>query len=233
LGFFYTTNLGSPVNLTSLELVNRADDSPERLSNYRVQILEADGTTVAWTGDIRTDHTNSGYGGIDTITAGNGTGTFAGQYVRVTNLSGANYNPQIAELRAFGTAVPSKAYEAWALFHAPLSSSLRSADVEGDGLTNLHEFLFGGNPKSGADQALQVSADVATATVRWLGRSASTQASYSVETSATLNNPWTASSAIPTDAADQTNVPTGYTRYQATIARDGARRFYRVVGSEL
>lgn len=59
-----------------------------------------------WSGDIRTDNSNSGISGIDTITAANGIGTFTGQYVRVTNLSNQQYNPQIAELRAFGAPIP-------------------------------------------------------------------------------------------------------------------------------
>ncbi len=53
-----------------------------------------------------TDGSNSGFGGIESITAAAGTGTFAGQYIRVTNLNGQQYNPQIAELRAFGAAIP-------------------------------------------------------------------------------------------------------------------------------
>jgi PEP-CTERM motif len=35
-----------------------------------------------------------------------GTGTFAGQFIRITNLGGGDYSPQIAEVRAFGVPVP-------------------------------------------------------------------------------------------------------------------------------
>jgi hypothetical protein len=103
--FSYTTDLQGSFALTSLEMVNRDACCPDRLSNYRVEILDSASMSV-WSGDIRTDGSNSGMGGIDTITAANGTGTFAGQFVRVTNLSGLQYNPQIAELRAFGAPIP-------------------------------------------------------------------------------------------------------------------------------
>lgn len=108
IGFSYTVDLNQSAALTSIELVNRTDCCPERLSNYRVEVL-SDVMTTLWSGDIRTDNSNSGASGTDTITAANGTGTFTGRYIRVTNLSGDAYNPQIAELRAFGTFVPEPA----------------------------------------------------------------------------------------------------------------------------
>ena len=109
-GFSYTVNLQNSFDLTSIELLNRGDGCcPDRLSNYRVEVLSPAMATL-WSGNIRTDGSNSGTGGLDTITAASGTGTFSGQYIRVTNLSGSQYNPQIAELRAFGAlAIPEPA----------------------------------------------------------------------------------------------------------------------------
>jgi hypothetical protein len=104
-GFSFTTDLQGSYVLSGLELVNRAGCCPDRLSNYRVQILD-DAAIPVWSGDIRTDGSNSGDGGIDTITAASGLGTFTGRFIRVTNLSSNQYQPQIAELRAFGTPVP-------------------------------------------------------------------------------------------------------------------------------
>jgi hypothetical protein len=104
-GFSFTTDVQGSYAFNSLEFVNRDACCPERLSNYRVEILDNSMITM-WSGDIRTDGSNSGFGGIDTVTAANGLGTFEGRYIRVTNLSGQQYNPQIAELRAFGTLIP-------------------------------------------------------------------------------------------------------------------------------
>ncbi len=105
-GFSYTVDLQGVFDLTTLELVNRAGGCcPERLSNYRVEVLSPAMATL-WSGDIRTDGSNSGPSGIDTISAASGSGVFSGQYVRITNLSDGAYNPQIAEFRAFGTPIP-------------------------------------------------------------------------------------------------------------------------------
>lgn len=116
-GFSYTVNLEGTYALTTLELVNRADCCPDRLSNYRVEVL-SDAMVSLWSGTIRGDGSNSGMGGIDTVTAASGTGTFAGQYIRVTNLNGQQYTPQIAELRAFGAPVPEPATGLTALLAA-------------------------------------------------------------------------------------------------------------------
>jgi len=108
LGFSYTINLGEslPIALDSIQLANRNDGCcPERLRNYRVEVLDAAGAPV-WSGAIRTDGSDSGVGGIDTVTAGNGAGTFEGNFVRITNLSGEAYNPQVAEVQVFGALVP-------------------------------------------------------------------------------------------------------------------------------
>ncbi|MGI8604321.1 MAG: discoidin domain-containing protein [Verrucomicrobiales bacterium] len=102
----FTIDLGEHFNLTAVDLRNRTDGCcPERLSNYRVEILDPAQSPV-WSGDIRTDGSNSGVNGLDVITAGMGTGTFSGQFVRITNLGGGNYSPQIGEVRAFGMPVP-------------------------------------------------------------------------------------------------------------------------------
>lgn len=103
--FSFTVDLQGVYALSSLEFQNRTGCCPERLTNYRVEVLSPLMATL-WTGDVRTNGTNSGSAGVDTILAGSGAGTFAGQYVRITPLSGQNYNPQISEFRAFGTLVP-------------------------------------------------------------------------------------------------------------------------------
>lgn len=110
LGFYYEIDLGTTRNLGSLELVNRSGCCPERLSNYRVEIRADNGGSageVNWSADIRTDGSNSGNGGRDTITAALDPGkAMTGRYIRVVNLSNAAYNPQIAEIEAFEAPLP-------------------------------------------------------------------------------------------------------------------------------
>lgn len=124
-GFAWTVDLGNVYNLSSLELLNRTDGCcPERLSNYRVEVLN-DAQSSVWTGNIRTDGSNSGPGGIDTVTQGMGAGTFSGRYLRITNLSNGDYNPQIAEVRAFGSLAPVPEPAAAALLAAGIGAGLR------------------------------------------------------------------------------------------------------------
>jgi hypothetical protein len=105
LGFTYTVNLGSLYHFDRLEVVNRTACCPERLTNYRVRLHNASGNApgpAVWTATLRTDGSNSGDGGVDSLVAGDDpAGTFAGQFITVENLSSEAYNPQIAELRAF------------------------------------------------------------------------------------------------------------------------------------
>lgn len=124
-------------------------------------------------------------------------------------------------------------YAAWALSYAPLSSDLRTADPDGDGRNNLHEFLFGGNPKQGADTTVTVAVASNNVTLTWIGRSASSQASYVIQNNTDLNATWNNTTATVTNATDQSAVPSGYTRYQAVVPVDGSKHFYRVVGTEL
>lgn len=62
--FSYTTDMQGTYALSTLELVNRDDICcVDRLSNYRVQILDASLVTM-WSGDIRTDGSNSAPSGL-------------------------------------------------------------------------------------------------------------------------------------------------------------------------
>lgn len=106
LGFRYDINLGRSYILDRLRIYNRNNCCPERLSNYRVSILADNGsgapqTPAVWTAVVRSNGTNSGQGGFDEVLASaNPGGTFTGQWVRIENVSGSAYNPQIAEVQA-------------------------------------------------------------------------------------------------------------------------------------
>lgn len=109
-GAFYTIDLGVSYGLDRVVLFNRNDGSgPERLSNYRVQLL-ADNAgapgVVNWSGDLRTDGSNSGAGGSDIVRSGNGIGTFFGRFIRITDLANLANRPQIAEVEAYSAPRP-------------------------------------------------------------------------------------------------------------------------------
>ena len=109
-GFYYQIDLGQACTLDRMVLVNRGDCCPERLSRYRVSVY-ADNAgapgALTWTADVRSDGSNSGMGGSDTITGAlNVAGTFAGRFVRITNISNEGYNPQIAEVEVYRAPLP-------------------------------------------------------------------------------------------------------------------------------
>jgi len=106
--FKYTINLGSVQPLNKLRFLNRSGCCPERLTNYRVSVFATDpavaGTTAVWTTVLRGNGTNSGDGGVDEAVAGlHPTGVFAGQWLRIENLSALNYHPQLAEYEALAS----------------------------------------------------------------------------------------------------------------------------------
>ena len=113
LGFTYEVDLGATYSLTRIAIKNRADGCcPERLTNYQVQVYGEDVGELGdlnWSATIRGDGTNSGNAGTDTILAGADVTpghSFAGRYIRVINLSNAPYNPQLSEIEAYGSLVP-------------------------------------------------------------------------------------------------------------------------------
>lgn len=114
LGFTYEIDLGASYALTRINVKNRADGAvPERLTNYRIELYdEANGVPSAlnWSATIRGDGSNSGSGGIDTVLAGADTTPghgFYGRYIRLINQSNAAYNPQVSEIEAYGSLLPS------------------------------------------------------------------------------------------------------------------------------
>jgi hypothetical protein len=111
LGYYFEIDLGHTYQLDRILLRNRSDGCcPERLSNYRVELYaDGGGETGAlnWSGNIRTDGSNCGPGGVDTVRATNSaTGTFVGRFVRIVNNNNAPYSPQIAEVEVYGGVPP-------------------------------------------------------------------------------------------------------------------------------
>ncbi|MEO5916497.1 MAG: autotransporter-associated beta strand repeat-containing protein [Luteolibacter sp.] len=126
-------------------------------------------------------------------------------------------------------------YSAWADANItnPAYASLkgRQDDPDTDGFTNIQEFLFGTDPQTNTGTLTQMTQSGAILLVRWNERN--TGATYILQESITLaENPWPASGVTPVVSADQSGVPTDYTRKGATVPIDIAHKFVRVVGVE-
>ncbi len=126
-------------------------------------------------------------------------------------------------------------YSIWANANItnPAFASLRGRqdDPDTDGFTNIQEFLFGTDPQTNTGTLTPMIQSGGGLHVRWNERN--TGSSYILQESITLaENPWPTSGVTPVLSADQTGVPTDYTRKEATVAIDIARKFVRVVGVE-
>jgi hypothetical protein len=145
--FKYTVNLGRVQPLNKLRFLNRSGCCPERLTNYRVSVFAADpsimGTAAVWTTVVRANGTNSGDGGVDEVVAGaHPTGVFAGQWLRIENLSARTYHPQLAEYEALSS--PNVA-----LYKRVTASAAVQADTTAASLTDGNPTTFSA-PSGGA-----------------------------------------------------------------------------------
>ena len=109
--------------------------------------------------------------------------------------------------------------------------SSRDGDPDGDGFTNLQEFLFGTNPVAANGSLVTSQRDGNNLVIRF--NALAEGGAYQVEHNPNLADQWQpANNATVIDDPDQSGVPAGYVRRVITIEIDGPRDFFRVAGSE-
>ena len=93
LGFYFEIDLGATQGLERIILIGRGDGCCiERLSRYQVEMRADNGGqagAVNWVGIMRADGSYPVAGGSDTVVAADGTGSFAGRFLRIVNVSQA------------------------------------------------------------------------------------------------------------------------------------------------
>lgn len=103
----------------------------------------------------------------------------------------------------------------------------KTDDPDGDGFTNLQEYLLGGSPIAATGSLTRIERTGSGLIIRWDQRNSG--GTYTLQESASLAEPWNASPAIISNAADQSNLySVDYTRKEATIPVDSTRKFARV-----
>lgn len=120
-------------------------------------------------------------------------------------------------------------FDTWAA-NLPEGQRGRESDPDGDGFTNLEEFLFGTNAAANSGELVQSTRSGGNLVLSWNQRNSG--ASYELQESTTLANPWAPSAIVPTNAADQSGAPADYTRKEATVPINGSAKFLRVNGAE-
>ena len=110
--------------------------------------------------------------------------------------------------------------------------NLRTDDADGDGYTNLQEFLFGTSPIAGNGSLLTTTPSGGNLILRWLQRESGS--TNTLLQSATLaGGSWTpVVSPLPAADVDQSGVPADYDRYTVTLPTSGGKWFFRVEGVE-
>jgi autotransporter-associated beta strand protein len=122
-------------------------------------------------------------------------------------------------------------FDAWAAQITGVANRDRTADADGDGFSNLHEFLFGASPVNPNSALVESTRSEAGLVLRWNELVAG--GNYQLQESASLAaDSWVPSELTPASAADQSAAPEDYIRKEVTVPIGAERKFIRVNGTE-
>jgi len=121
-------------------------------------------------------------------------------------------------------------YAVWSAQIADPSQRGRAADPDGDGLTNLQEYLFGTSPTTATGSLTELESTPSGLIVRWNQLATGTSVYVLRESATLMESTWPVSTATISDNPVQ-DLP-GYVRKQALIPIDSARKFIRVEANE-
>lgn len=197
-------------------------------------VLAVNGTAIADSNKVVID------GGVLAVTADETVGTlFFGGVQQIAGTYGSTSSSATYQddARFSGTGVLTVTtgpitdpYIAWSSVIPNPADRDKADDADGDGFSNLQEYLFGTSPIANTGSLSTVESSGGNLIVRWSQRAS---AIYQLQESTTLQSPWPPSSVVPADAADQSGLySVDYVRKEAVIPVDSARKFVRVEASE-
>jgi hypothetical protein len=142
----------------------------------------------------------------------------------------------VSFVAAAGASTP---YDVWAASYGldPVlttgpTAGARTANPDGDGLSNFAEFAFGTSPTVGSPAPISATRNGGNVLVTMIQRNTDVT-SYVLQSRGELGaGTWTNSGLSPTAAGDQAGVPSGYTRVVYTAAGGPGKTFYRALATE-
>ncbi|MCX6875761.1 MAG: Ig-like domain-containing protein, partial [Verrucomicrobia bacterium] len=220
LGGLYTA---SPFGLYSLMLNNLTSGTVYAVQVWSKSPYAGQHITLDGPANDLLSHNGTGQHMIGTFTA-----TSATQTITVGPGVGDNTGGPLCAVQV-RTVSGVAGYDAWSE-QIPAGHRGRTDDPDGDGFTNLQEFLFGTSPIAGNGALVSSETVGGNCVLHW--RQRETGAGYLLKESTTLDpGDWVTCAVVP-QLDDQTGAPTDYDRYQASIPIDAARKFFRVEGRE-
>ena len=146
------------------------------------------------------------------------------QLVTFTPADTANYQVVTFSMNVIVSANP---VQSWAgSFGLSGASAASNADPDGDGLNNAQEYAFGLNPSAASGEPTALSQGPSEVKLTFLQKEAGGIA-YAVKSATSLSGGFT-NSVTPQESTDQSGVPTGYKRYEATMPTSTGRGFLKV-----
>jgi len=197
--------------------------------NYTASQLDPDINRRGYFNDLKIDSPVEGGGHLpSTLVHVRKAADGQGNSSNITLSSGGQ---QLQTLSVSMASQAGKPYDSWVQTHGLdlNGNGDRGADPDSDGYSNLHEFLFGTDPKSGQGTLLSHAMHNGNFVLTFLGRE--TSGNYSVQSTGNLvSGPWALELIDAIEAADQSGIPGGYKRLQFVIPVQPGNRFYRLKG---